>query len=102
MFRAVSSSATSTLSLASDNKTFLGGNISSSLVSSLVKGDDDGAQPSALFKLARVRTATWATAGGTFTKGGDFFCLQTLHAGRNMHIRMSGVFRRNFEKEQKI
>ena len=64
-----------------------------------MKVDDDGAQPSALFKLARVRTATWATAGGTFTKGGDFFCLQTLHAGRNMPIRMSGVFWDNFEKK---
>ena len=67
-----------------------------------MKGDDDGAQPSALFKLARVRTATWATAGGTFTKGGDFVSLQTLHAGRNMRIRMSGFFWRNFEKEQRI
>ena len=54
----------------------------------MVKGDDDGAQPSVLLKLARVRTATWATAGGTFTKGS----VQTLHAGRNMHIRMSDVF----------
>ena len=71
-------------------------------MSTLVKGGDDGAQPSALFKLARVRTATWATAGGTFTKGGDFFSLQTLHAGRNMHIRMSGVFWRNFDEEQSI
>ena len=67
-----------------------------------MKVDDDGAQPSALFKLARVRTATWATAGGTFTKGGNFFYLQTLHAGRNMHIRMSGVFWRNFDEEQSI
>ena len=67
-----------------------------------MKGDDDGAQPSALFKLARVRTATWATAGGTFTKGGNFFYWQTLHAGRNMHIRMSGVFWRNFDEEQSI
>ena len=67
-----------------------------------MKVDDDGAQPSALFKLARVRTATWATAGGTFTKGGDFVSLQTLHAGRNMRIRMSGFFWRNFEKEQRI
>ena len=68
----------------------------------MVKGDDDGAQPSALFKLARVRTATWATAGGTFTKGGDFFCLQTLHAGTNMHIRMNGVFWRIFDLKNRV